>query len=98
VNSWLAVISASVAVLMAAVSLPSSAFLSSAERALDRGLLVALTLVALLRSSFSVWYTSVSALLRTSASSRRLAVLLGVGLGVLHHLVDVVLVERATDR
>ena len=70
-NAWLADISVSLAVLIAAVSLPSSAFLRSASGCSTAAFSSADTLSPCSRSTFSVWYTSESALLRTSASSRR---------------------------
>ena len=83
-----------VRVLIASTSVPASVSFSvfSASSIFLRS--SAGTLSPCSFSSFSVWYASVSAVLRVSASSRLALVLLGVRLGVLDHLVDVVLAER----
>ena len=59
------------AVLMASTSVPSLTALRSARRASTCSFSAPSILSPCSRSSFSVWYTSVSAWLRTSASSRR---------------------------
>ena len=90
--------SASVADLIASTSVPPIAVLSDARCSSTVVFSSPSSLSPCSLRSFSVWYTRVSALLRTSASSRRTAVLLGVGLGVLHHLVDGVLVQARLAR
>ena len=93
-NAWLAVISVSLAVLMAAVSLPSSAFLRSASGLLDGGLLLGRHVVALLAQHLLGLVHERVGVVADLGLLAALAVLLGVGLGVLDHLVDDVLVER----
>ena len=68
---WLAAMSLSVADLMASRSEPVSAFFRSSSGPSTAARSSADTLSPCSRRTFSVWYTSESALLRTSASSRR---------------------------
>ena len=79
------------------MSVPARASFNASDAASIFVPLVGETLSPCSLSSFSVWYTSESASLRISASSA-LAVFLGVRLGVLDHLVDVVLAERRCRR
>jgi len=71
-KAWLADINFSVAFLMVSTSVPASAALRSANGVSTADFSSAVTLSPCSRSTFSVWYTSESALLRTSASARRL--------------------------
>src|SRR6202035_102853 len=68
---WLTCAACSLAVLMASVSLLSRAFFTSASASRTSDLMSSGTLSSFSPRNFSVWYTSVSAWLRTSASSRR---------------------------
>ena len=85
---------------MASKSAPSSDFFSSSSAVSSSAFLSAGSLSPLSVRNFSVANCWASAELRTSASSRRLLVLLGVRLGVLHHPVDLVLAQAraAGDR
>src|SRR6266513_2264178 len=69
---WLTCAARSLAVLMASVSLLSRAFFTSASASRTSDLMSSGTLSSFSPRNFSVWYTSESAWLRTSASSRRL--------------------------
>src|SRR5262245_17615760 len=72
---------------MASTSVPASADFRSASADSTDDFSSPEILSPCSRSSFSVWYTSVSALLPAT-------VLLRVGLGVADHLIDLVLAER----
>ena len=93
-NAWLADISVSVAVLIAAMSLPFERLLEVGERLLDGLLLVGRDLVALLAEHLLGLVHERVGVVADLGLLTALAVVLGVGLGVLDHLVDVVLVER----
>lgn len=95
---WLTCASFSALPLMASTSVPSRAFFTSATASLTSVLSSSGTFSSFSRRNFSVEYARVSAWLRTSASSLRPAVLLGVVLGVAHHLLDVLLGQRAAAR
>src|SRR6266487_4506694 len=69
---WLTCAARSLAVLMASVSLLSRAFFTSASASRTSDLMSSGTFSSFSPRNFSVWYTSESAWLRTSASSRRL--------------------------
>ena len=92
-NAWLAVISVSLAVLMAAVSLPSSAFLRSASGCSTAARSSAGDLVALVAQHLLGLVHERVGVVADLGLLAALAVVLGVGLGVLDHLVDVVLVS-----
>ena len=83
------VMSASVADLMASMSVPAMRRLQRGQVRLDRGLLVALDLVALLPQELLGLVHEGVGVVADLGLLAALAVLLGVGLGVLHHLVDV---------
>ena len=68
---WLTWAARSAADLIVSVSLPSSAFFTSASASRTSVLMSSGTLSSFSPRNFSVWYTSESAWLRTSASSRR---------------------------
>ena len=89
---------ASVLALMASTSSPSSAVLSSAPAASISALVARVDLVAHVAQRLLGGVDRFSALFLTSASSRALLVLLGVRLGVLHHVLDVLLAEAAARR
>ena len=91
---WLAVISFSVAGLDGLDVVAGERVLQVGERRLDGRLLVAGDLVALLARAASRSGTRASRRCCGSRPLPALAVVLGVGLGVADHLVDVVLVER----
>src|SRR5262249_15828275 len=68
---WLTWAAFSVASLIASMSVPSRAFLRSATASLTSDLMSSGIFSAFSATNFSVWYASVSARLRVSASSRR---------------------------